>query len=569
MDLDLVIRDGFVVDGSGRPGRVGDVGIVGDRVVAVGEVDGRGREEIDADGLVVAPGFVDAHTHMDAQVFWDELGSSSCWHGVTTVAMGNCGFSLAPASEAGKGLVVRNLERAEDIAAEAMEQGIRWSWSTFAQYLDTLDGLPKGINYASAIGHSALRTWVMGERAFTEPATDDDLAAMQRELVDALRAGASGFTTSRAGEHTTADDRPVASRLSTWDETAALVATMGREGAGVFEMAGGPGGDGGPEERVAYYDALQELAIDCRVPVVFGLFAMPRFLGAVRAIDATAARGGRMYGLTHCRGASSVQSFQTELSFDVLPEWREVRTQPLDRQRQLLRDPAVRARLVDAVGHGSYGDPLLTKAREPNYEQIEIMESAWRPNTTLAEESRRRGVHPAEVVIDLALERDFDVIFLQMLTPQREDELIPLLRNPNTAMTFSDAGAHVTQICDASIQSYLLAYWVRERQVFTLEEAVRMITHQPAKVWNLHDRGLLAPGYAADVTIFDPDTVAPRVPRLVHDLPGGAPRLVQHADGFVATIVNGEVFTRDGSPTGARSGRLLRANQIPRPPALV
>jgi N-acyl-D-aspartate/D-glutamate deacylase len=305
------------------------------------------------------------------------------------------------------------------------------------------------------------------------------------------------------------------------------------------------------------------------VPVVFGLFAMPRFFGAVSAIDATAARGGRMYGLTHCRGASSVQSFQTQLSFDVLSEWHEVRSQPLDQQRRLLQDPNVRARLVDAARHGNYGDPLLTKAREPDYEQIEIMESAYLPNTTLAEEARRRGVHPAEVVIDLGLERDFDVLFLQMLTPQPEANLIPLLRNPNTAMTFSDAGAHVSQICDASIQSHLLAYWVRERQVFTMEEAVRMITRRPAQVWNLHDRGLLAPGYAADVTIFDPDTVAPRLPRLVHDLPGGAPRLVQHADGFTATIVNGEVFTRDGSPTGARAGRLLRANQIPTPPALV
>jgi N-acyl-D-aspartate/D-glutamate deacylase len=534
-------------------------------VVAVGEVDGRGREEIDADGLVVAPGFVDAHTHMDAQVFWDELGTSSCWHGVTTVAMGNCGFTLAPASEAGKGLVVRNLERAEDIAAEAMEQGITWSWSTFAQYLDAVDALAKGINYASAVGHSALRTWVMGERAFEEPASDDDLGAMKAELTDALRAGAAGFSTSRAGEHLTSDDRPVASRLSTWAETAELVEVMGREGTGVFEVAGGLGASAPVEERRAYYDELRRLALESGVPVVFGLFATPRFLDAVPVIDATASAGGRMYGLTHCRGASSVQSFQSQLSFDVLPEWQVLRSLPLVEQRRQLQDPEVRARLVEAARSGPYGDPLKTKAREPDYDQIEIMDSAYLPNPTLAQEARRRGVHPAEVVIDVALERDFDVSFLQILTPQREDDLIPLLRNPNTAMTFSDAGAHVSQICDASIQSYLLAYWVREREVFTLEEAIRMITSRPARVWNLVDRGVLAPGYAADVTIFDPETVAPRLPRLVHDLPGGAPRLVQHADGYHATIVNGQVFTRDGQASDRRPGRLLRANQLPVP----
>jgi N-acyl-D-aspartate/D-glutamate deacylase len=236
-EFDLVIRGGLIIDGSGAPGYRGDVAVVGDRVVVVGEVEGRGRDEIDADGQVVAPGFVDAHTHMDAQVFWDDLGQSPCWHGVTTVVMGNCGFTLAPSRPGEEGMVVRNLERAEDIAAEAMAEGIAWTWSTFPEYLDAVDAAPKGLNYAASIGHSALRTWAMGERAFEETATEDDLTLMAGELRAALRAGAVGFTTSRSAAHATSDDRPVASRLASWDEVVALVDVVADERDCVFQLA--------------------------------------------------------------------------------------------------------------------------------------------------------------------------------------------------------------------------------------------------------------------------------------------------------------------------------------------
>jgi N-acyl-D-aspartate/D-glutamate deacylase len=565
MEFDLVVRNGLVVDGTGEAGRQGDVAIVGDRIVAVGDVDGGGREEIDADGLVVAPGFVDGHTHMDAQVFWDELGTSSCWHGVTTVAMGNCGFSLAPATYEDRAMVVRNLERAEDIAGEAMEAGITWTWSTFAEYLDAVEARPKGINYTAAIGHSALRTWAMGERAFEQAASEDDLVVMERELSDALRAGAAGFTTSRSFTHVTPDERPVASRLATWDEIVALVSLMGRESTGIFELAGEGRRDDDPAARAEYYGRLQRLALSSGVAISFGLFASAGSMPSLTVIEDTVAKGGQMYGLTHCRGVNTVQSFRTRVSFDALPEWQDVRRRPLDEQRTLLRDPDVRKRLVYAAQHGNYGDAFGPEARKPDYDDIYVMYSPYLPNPTVAEEARRLGVDPVDAMIDIALERDFDIFFLQVLTKQADDDLVRLLRNPNTAMTFSDAGAHVSQVADASIQSHLLAYWVRERQEFTLEEAVRMITHQPAAVWRLHDRGRLAPGYAADLTIFDADTVAPRMPELVEDLPGGARRLVQRADGYAATIVNGEVVMRDGEAGEARPGRVLRAGQLPVP----
>ncbi len=238
MPLDLVIKNGVVVDGSGLPRYPADIGVRHGRIVSIGRIRERAREVIDADGQVVAPGFIDGHTHMDAQIFWDPLGTCSCWHGVTSVVMGNCGFTLAPCAAADKHLVIRNLQRAEDIAAEAMEAGIDWTWTTFPEFLDRLETLPKGINYAGYVGHSALRTYVMGERAFEEAATEDDLRAMERELRDGIRAGAMGFTTSRSPSHETPDRRPVASRVASWDEVRWLVGAMGELNAGIFEIAG-------------------------------------------------------------------------------------------------------------------------------------------------------------------------------------------------------------------------------------------------------------------------------------------------------------------------------------------
>jgi N-acyl-D-amino-acid deacylase len=559
VEFDLVVRNGLVVDGTGAAGARGDVAIVADRVVAVGEVDGTGREEIDADGLVVAPGFVDGHTHMDAQIFWDHLGTSSCWQGVTSVVMGNCGYTLAPVHSEHRSLVSNNMERAEDITAETLAQGVPWGWSTFSEYLDVVDALPKGMNYAQSIGHGALRIWAMGERAFEGPATDDEIAVMKAELQAALAAGAVGLTTSRNHDHTTADDRLVASRLAAWDEIVALVEVLGREGDAVFQI-----GSGELEvEKAEHMRRLQRLALSAHAQLVTPSVN----LDVVRLIEETVAQGGQMYGLTQCRGFNVLQSFQTRLSFDTLPTWKPIRELPLEQQRVLFQDPTVRAKLVHAAHHEEYKPVGAADPFEPDFEKIFIMFSPYLVNPSVAEEGRRRGIDPVEAMIDVALETDFAMCFVQSFwdplarayyVDENIEDFRTLLRHPNTAMTFSDAGAHSAQISDASIQTHLLAYWVRERQAFTLEEAIRMITLQPARAWLLHDRGVLAPGYAADVTIFDPETVAPLMPKVVYDLPGGARRYQQRAEGYVATIVNGQVFTRDGEATEARPGRLLR-----------
>ena len=560
---DLVVKNGVVVDGSGLPGYRADVGVRNGRIVNIGRIREQAREVIDADGQVVAPGIIDGHTHMDAQVFWDPLGTSSCYHGVTTVVMGNCGFTLAPCAEKDKALVVRNLQRAEDIPPQAMEAGITWQWTTFPEFLDCLDSLPKGINYSGYLGHSALRTYVMGERAFDQAATEDDLKAMERELSDGLRAGAIGFTTSRSPAHETPEGRLVASRLATWDEVRRLVGVMGDLGTGIFELAGegvdrAPGDPGLRE----YHVRLRDLAVETGRPITFGLFSRRGVPDVWRAylalLDETAAAGGRMFGQAHSRSLSALLSFRTQLPFDRLPVWKELRARPEAEQLRLLRDSDVRRRLVEASGERDSRRPVGTEARPADYDWLFVFDTVPGPHRSVAQVARERGQHPAETMIDLALEKNLDLFFLQPIANEDQDFALEIMRHPRTVTTFSDSGAHVSQLMDSSLQTHLLSHWVRDKQAFTLEQAVRMLTLVPATLWGFHDRGLIREGMAADLMVFDPDTIAAEMPEVVDDLPAGARRLVQRTRGISATIVNGEVLLRDGKHTGALPGQLLR-----------
>jgi N-acyl-D-aspartate/D-glutamate deacylase len=549
MSFDTVIRNATVVDGTGLAPFRADVGIAGGRIARIGRIKERGTTDIDADGHVVTPGFIDAHTHMDAQIFWDELGTNSCWHGVTTVVMGHCGFTLAPTRDDAHELVVRNLERAEDIAPAALAAGIEWSWTDFAGYLDALDRLPKGINYAANIGHSALRTYVMGSRAFEARATDDDLAAMRAELDAAMRAGAFGFTTSRTVHHQTSDDKPVASRIASWDEVCALVDVLADLDAGIFQMVTDrvvPDGD--PDAMLA------DLAVATGVPVATtGMNDQ-----ALAFLDDTIARGARMWGVTHPRGIGAFSSFRSQLPFDRLPEWRELRALPIEEQRRRLEDPGVVARLVKIADESPYAEAFGGEARPPEFDRMQVFSSALPPHPTVAAVAAERGVHPVELMIQLALETDLRQLFWQTFSPFDHDKVKRCLAHPHTVVGFSDSGAHVSQMSDASIETHLLGHWVRNCQEFTLEEAVRMLTLEPARAYGFSDRGLVREGLVADLNVFDPDTVAPAMPELVHDLPGGAPRLSQRSVGFLATLVAGEVLIDRGGPTGARAGQVVR-----------
>ncbi len=564
MAYDLIVRNGTVVDGSGLPRYRADVGVRHGRIAAIGRLREPAREVIDAEGHVVAPGFVDGHTHMDAQVFWDPLGTCSCWHGVTSVVMGNCGFTLAPCGPRDRHLVMRNLERAEDISAAAMDAGIEWTWTTFPEFLDRLATLPKGINYAAYVGHSALRTYAMGERAFEQAAGEDDLRAMERELRDALRAGAMGFTTSRSPSHETMDRRPVASRLATWDEVRRLVGVMGEMNAGIFEIAGEAVGRTADsvEGLREYHVRLRDLAVETGRPVTWGLFSRREAPGIWRSyldlLDETAAAGGRMFAQVHSRALTVVLSFRTNLPFDRLPVWRDLRALPLAEQARRLRDPELRRRLVEAARERDQRRAIGAEPRAGSYEWIFVMDTPDGPHRSVAAVARERGLDPVEAMIELALERDLERFFLQPIANEDQDHALELMKHPRTVVTFSDSGAHVSQIMDASLQTHVLSHWVRARQALTLEEGVRMLSFEPATAWGFADRGLIREGMAADLVVFDPDTVGPEMPEVVNDLPAGARRLVQRARGFAATVVNGELVLRDGKPTGALPGHLLR-----------
>jgi N-acyl-D-amino-acid deacylase len=565
MAFDLVIKNGVVIDGSGLPRFRADVGVREGRIASIGRIRESAKEIVDAEGRVVAPGFIDGHTHMDAQIFWDPLGTCSCWHGITSVVMGNCGFTLAPCADKDKQLVMRNLERAEDISADAMNVGIEWSWTTYREYLDTLERLPKGINYSGYIGHSALRTYVMGERAFDGPATEDDLRLMEAELRDALQAGAIGFTTSRSPSHETPDRRPVASRMAEWSEVRRLVNVMGDMNAGIFELAGenvDRSGKVDPQLRRDYHMRLRDLAVESGRPITFGLFSRKDAPGVykdyVNLLDETAAAGGRMFAQVHSRALSAVLSFRTQLPFDKLPVWKEIRKLPLAEQRAKFRDPEVRAQLITAARARYEGDARGTEARPTAFDRLFVMESVHGVHRSVAAVASERSCDPVQAMIDLGLETDFNVFFLHPIANEDQDIALDLMRLPRAVVTFSDSGAHVSQLMDSSLQTHLLAHWVREKQAFTLEQAVRMLTLVPATQWGLADRGLIREGMAADVVVFDPETIAAEMPEVVHDLPAGAKRLTQRCRGIAATVVNGQVLLRDGKHTGALPGRLLR-----------
>lgn len=562
MQYDLLIKNGTVIDGSGMPRYRADVGISNGKIASIGKIREQAKAVIDAEGYIVSPGFVDCHTHMDAQVAWDPLGTCSCWHGVTSVVMGNCGFTLAPCKEEEKHLVMRNLERAEDISPAAMEAGIDWNWETFPEFLDTLEDLPKGINYAGYIGHSALRTFAMGERAFEEEATEDDMKVMRRQLRDAIRAGAIGLSTSRTSNHQTPDDGPVASRLASWQEVRDLVRVMGDMNAGIFEIAGeNPGRN--PARIADYFGRLRDLAVDFGRPVTWGIFgtrlAPEYWRQYFDLLEETAVAGGRMFAQVHSRALNVLLSFESSMPFDKWPLWSDVRALCKEEQMQALLDQETRQKLIEVASRPYEGRKVRgAEPRPPEYDWVYVMNDMIGPHKTVAEVAKERGVHPVEAMIDLALEKDFKQFFQQPLANENQDHVLEMMKNPRSVVTFSDSGAHVSQIMDSSLQTHVLSYWVRHKQALTLEEGIKMITFEPASHWGFHDRGLLREGWAADVVVFDPEKIVPLMPEVVYDLPAGARRLKQKSEGIAATVVNGEVLMRDNEHTGALPGKLLR-----------
>jgi N-acyl-D-aspartate/D-glutamate deacylase len=545
MPHDLAIRGGTIVDGTGAPRATGDVAIDADRLTQVGGRAGAARRELDARGLVVAPGFIDPHTHYDAQICWDAALTPSCWHGVTSVVMGNCGFTLAPCRPAERTYLMRMLERVEGMSLAALEAGITWEWETFSEYLEAIARRRPVLNVGGLVGHSALRCFVLGPAATERAATDGEIEAMRRLLGEALGAGALGFSTSQSPTHWGGDGKAVPSRLAEDGEVITLAAVLGEVGRGVFEITA---------KELTDVEVSLAVARRSRRPVTYLGPTTP----ALHAAMAQArAEGLRLVPQASCRPALMDFRLDAGVVFDQLPSWRRVMDTPRDALAAVFGDPAFRTAFHDDVAGRRGGFPIF----KGNWEAVKVTLTGdpalgHLAGRSIAELAAARGVDPVDAFFDLALSDDLATEFSYCLSGDLERA--PAILGDEYLIGLSDAGAHLTLLADAAYPTYLLGCWVRERGLLALERAVQKLTQEPAALFGIGDRGVLAPGRFADVVLFDPERVADRAPELVHDLPGGAPRLLARADGIAAVLVNGAVTLEHGELTGTRPGRVLR-----------
>jgi N-acyl-D-aspartate/D-glutamate deacylase len=566
---DLVIRNGTIVDGTGASAFTGDVAVDASVITEIGRVEATGRDEIDATGQLVTPGFVDVHTHYDGQVTWDPTLSPSSGHGVTTVVMGNCGVGFAPVAPDRREWLIGLMEGVEDIPGTALAQGIRWGWETFPEFLDFLDDQPLMLDVGTQVPHGAVRGYVMGDRgARNEAATPDDIAAMARIVREGIDAGALGVSTSRTIAHRAIDGEPVPGTFAAEDELFALGRALDAAGTGVFELApaGVMGEDLAAPDREM--DWMIRLAEETGRPVTFAMIQhdlepdqwrkMLDLVGDVhgRGIPIRPQVAGRPLGL--------LLGLQTFHALRDRPSYRALEDLPLDDLVTRLREPEVRSRILAEspaadpqmafVGLGL--DRTFRLGDPPDYEPL--------PSESIAAQAERAGVDPWDLYYDLLLEDDGRQLLLRPLLGYAQftqDPIREMVLHPATALGLGDGGAHVGAICDASIETYMLTHWVRDRtrgERLPLELVIRKMTSDTASLYGLGDRGVVAPGFKGDLNVIDLDRLTLRRPAMHHDLPAGAPRLLQDAEGYTATIVGGQVVMRDGVDTGARPGALLR-----------
>ena len=555
--FDLLIRGGTLVDGTGAPGRRADVAIHGDRIAGVGDVPGTAACTIDAAGAVVAPGFIDIHTHYDAQVFWDRMLSISPWHGVTSVVMGNCGFGVAPTRPAHRDLMLRTLESVEGMSLEALHAGIGpdWPFETFPQFLDAIARRGTAANVGALVGHTPVRLYVMGEEASEREATADEIAAMRRLVAEALAAGALGFATSKAPTHVGWAGRPVPSRVASLAEIETLAGCLGDAGHGLMQATLGPG---------LFLDEFAAIQQRTARPVTWtallgGMLGPDGHRAVLEQSAAMQARGVQVIPQVSCRPLTTEFQLKAPFPLESMALFRRVSAADFEGRRRIYADPEFRAALRAKI------DGSLLAAR---FRDMEITEHAPDPSVVdrrLADVAAERGVHPVDLALDLSLANALETRFRLYVLNTDEATVAELLAHPATMLGLSDAGAHASQLCDACAPTALLGKWVREKGVLTVEEGVRRLTGQPAEVFGLAGRGRLAPGMAADVTVFDPVTVGCTPLRRVRDLPAGADRLVSDASGIRAVIVNGVVIREDGadrvSADGPLPGRVLRGGR--------
>jgi N-acyl-D-aspartate/D-glutamate deacylase len=562
---DLVIRRGTIVDGTGRGRYEGDVAVDDGVIAAVGEVPSRGRREIDAGDLVVAPGWVDVHTHYDGQVTWDPELTPSSWHGVTTLVMGNCGVGFAPVRPGREDFLIELMEGVEDIPGTALHEGIEWRWESFPEYLDALERMERVLDVAAQVPHCALRAYVLGDRAHDLDVSDDEIGEMARLTKEALRAGAIGFSTSRTILHRSRHGL-VPGTHSRPEELLALGGALGQAGHGVFEMVSDLQGQ---EPDLSWMKAFCHQT--GRV-LTFALAQSPMQPTAWRETLARVAEldreGLRVVPQVPCRPTGMLFGLQSSFhSFITHPTYRDLLAElPLAERVARLRDLDIRARILaeEAAVTNPIARALMANwafifplGDPPDYEPA--------PETSAAATAAREGRRPEEVVYDWMLAREGRAFLFAPLANYVDadfEALREMMLHPNTVLGLSDGGAHCGLICDASMPTFLLTHWVRDRrrgERIPLEQAVRLQTANTARVYGLADRGTLEVGKKADLNLIDLDALHLHAPRMVFDLPASGRRLVQRADGYRATVVSGIVTYENGEATGARPGRLVRA----------
>ncbi|GAB2908590.1 D-aminoacylase [Paralcaligenes sp. KSB-10] len=565
---DLAIRGGTLVDGSGNASYTGDLAVNDGLIVQAGSKIGQAKREIDATGCLVTPGWVDIHTHYDGQATWDPYLSPSTWHGVTTAIMGNCGVGFAPVKQERREWLIKVMEGVEDIPGSVLSEGIQWDWETFPEYLDALERRPKALDIGAQIPHSAVRAYVMGDRAIHhDEASPADLVAMRQVVREGLEAGAVGFSTARTFLHKYDERKYPPGTFATEEELMALGSVLGEVGHGVFQMtANHPA----MEQEIPW---LEQLARHNRLPVLFNLQqtdpAPDVWKQLLHTLDRARDQGVQLMGGISGRPLGILFSWQSTLHpFMSHPTYQAMQHLPFDQILTRLRTPEVRQRIMNEQAglrdrraetlfssfHKIY--PLGT---EPDYEPL--------AENSVAAMAERSGRPPLEIIYDLMLNNNGEAILYYPsfnYSYGHLDHLHQLLQHDNTVNSLSDGGAHCGYICDVSMPTFMLSYWTRDRTrgpQLPLEFVVKRQTADTARVYGLHDRGLLQPGYKADINVIDPRALKLHGPEMRFDLPGGGRRLVQRADGYVATIVNGEPIFENGQATGVLPGRLLRGQK--------
>jgi N-acyl-D-amino-acid deacylase len=569
---DLAIRNGKIVDGSGKAAFTGDIAIDAKTITSVGGKAGAARREIDAAGLLVTPGWVDIHTHYDGQVSWDPYLSPSSWHGVTTIVMGNCGVGFAPVAPGKQEFLIGLMEGVEDIPGETLAKGINWQWESFAEYLDALSAMKRAIDVGAQIPHGAVRAYVMGERgAHNEPATEEDIARMAAVVRDALRAGAVGFSTSRTLGHRAKNGEVVPGTYATEDELLGIGRTLGEVGHGVFEMATDMTG---PDRNMEW---MVKLSKETGRPVSFIAVHVTRnamidgreLLAQIRRLNRD---GARLVPQVSARPPSLLMSLRsTAHPLMMHPTYRSLANLSFEEKVARLRDPQIRARILAEgaeLNLGANAD-MLTRRFDNFFQLGDPPDYEPAADMSIAARARREGKTPEELTYDILLQRNgTELIYFPISMPLTDyagcnlDFIGELLGDPETRLSLSDGGAHCGLVCDASMPTFLLTHWVRDRSRgarLPLEKAVRIQTRDTAEFYGFMDRGLIATGMKADVNVIDFANLKLHAPEMVVDLPAEGRRLIQRAHGYKHTIVSGEVTFEDGQATGAMPGKIVRA----------